>query len=144
MQKLTYRKRVVILILAFGATSILKIFILRSSNFFVSHLSNFALTGMLLSTSLLYFRKYNPRKARNEYLQALGVCVLLNLVLEFGKSIGNIKLPFGGTFESFNIADPIDGLFGLAAIVAVALVKKYWINKVIPIESSEDNLCKSA
>ena len=124
--KLTNNQKALVLAVFFGSIGALKIFILRSDNFFISHLSNFGLTGLLLSSSLFSLRKYDKKKSDRDFKQALVVCVALNLILELGGSIGTLNLPFGGTFENFNIADPLDAVFGLISILIVVLIKKYW------------------
>ena len=130
-QRFAYNKKVVTLAVFFGVISVLKIFILHDKSFVTSHLSNFGLTGLLLSSSLIAVGKFNAKKAKRDFIQALVICVALNLILEFGGTIGDLKLPFGITFESFNVADPVDALFGLVATAVVLAAKKYWIKPTL-------------
>lgn len=124
----THNKKVLILATVFGLTIFLRNFISSDRSFIMSHLSNFGFTGLLLTSSLFIIGKYSPKKAKRDFTQALVVCIALNIILEFSDSVGDLQLPFGITFQSFNTADPIDAVFGFVAIIAVLLTGKYWIN----------------
>lgn len=93
------------------------------TNFVVLHISNFAITGLVMSVEIFkYVRKGEYLESRLRSL--VYISIALNILVE-SVSINDIKLPFNVTWINFNTADPIDALFGIVAALLFLIVMKF-------------------
>lgn len=101
---------------------IYKIIFNDSTDFISLHISNFAITGLIISAEMLK----NVRKGKyttSNLNSWILISLVLNIIVE-SVTIKDINLPFGVTWVNFNTADPIDALFGIvAALLFYAVIK---------------------
>lgn len=83
--------------------------------FIHDHISNFAITGAMLSFSLFY-DLYKGTVTKLSFIGALAFWGLINIVIEFFVRLQTLPLP-GVSLTDFNTPDPIDALFGIVAVL---------------------------
>ncbi len=90
------------------------------TDFISLHISNFAITGLIMSVELFKSVKRGEYSI-SDFRALVLISITLNILVE-SVNIGNIKLPLNVTFVDFNTADPIDALFGVLAVLLFVLV----------------------
>lgn len=103
-----YLTLLVVFILSFGLHA-------TKLPFVYDHISNFAITGAMLSSSLFY-DLYKGGVSKLSLLSAVAFWGLVNIVMEFFVRLQTLPLP-GVSFTDFNTPDPLDALFGIIAIL---------------------------
>jgi hypothetical protein len=84
------------------------------------HISNFAITGAILSFSLFY-DLHRGTLTKLSFFGALVFWGIVNIIMEFFVRLQTLSLP-GVSFINFNTPDPLDALFGLMAILLFYIV----------------------
>lgn len=91
-----------------------------------SHVSNFAITGAVL-TLLCTPRAFSDPGGRRRALLLCALFAAVNLVVEILMGIGGFDRVVNRLTDGFNTADPLDGVAGLAAVgvVLAALPRRH-------------------
>lgn len=122
-QKLNYRYPVYGLMCVYTLAFLYKIVFQDYTNFISLHISNFAITGLIMSLEM--FKAVRKGEYSVSRLRSLVVIsVVLNIIVEL-ISIKDIQLPLGVTWVDFNTADPIDAVFGIVAALLFFAVLKF-------------------
>lgn len=93
------------------------------TNFMSLHISNFAITGIIISLEMFRSVKqgeYSKVRLRNLLLTV----VVINIVVEL-INLKDVQLLFGVTLANFNTADPVDAVFGVLAAGLFLVVVQY-------------------
>ncbi len=121
--KLKYKYPIFGLLCLYTLPFIYKIVSQDHANFISLHISNFAITGLIMSLEM--FKSVRKGEYLVTQLRSLVVIsIVLNIVVEL-ISIDDIQLPLGVTWVDFNTADPIDAVFGIVAAILFFAVMKF-------------------
>lgn len=93
------------------------------TNFISLHVSNFAITGLVMSVDMFKSVRKGEFSAKGFHSLTV-ISIALNILVEL-VSIKDIQLPFGVTWINFNTADPIDALFGIVAALLFLIVMRF-------------------
>jgi len=89
------------------------------TNFISQHISNFAITGLIVSLEMFRNVKRGEYSLPN-FRALIVISIVLNIIVE-SISIENISLPLGVTWINFNTADPLDAVSGILAVLLFVL-----------------------
>ena len=101
--------------------------------FISQHISNFGITGALLTLSL-YPDLLTGKLTRTSLYVAIALWTAINVVIEFFVSLGDVALP-GLTLIRFNTPDPLDALFGIASIILFTIIVLHYCSQ--PVADAE-------
>ena len=104
----------------FGLPFVLRVVGLTTPEFFMLHISNFAITGLVFliaGYNNLIYKGFTQQRLIIE----LGLYAVINLVLELFINVQDITFSIV-TFEDFNTSDPLDLVYGLLAVVLLYVV----------------------
>lgn len=76
-----------------------------------AHITNFALTGLMLCLSL-YIDLHRGSLTKRSFVVVISLWVFINMVVELFVRLDTLRLP-GVDFTNFNTPDPFDALFGI-------------------------------
>ena len=102
--------------LAFGY----KLLFQDHTNFISQHISNFAITGLIISIEMFQSIR-NHEYSDNSFRALMVISIVLNILVE-SISLDEIKLPLGVRWVEFNVADPLDAVFGIVAVLLFMIV----------------------
>lgn len=104
----------------FGLPFVLRVAGLTTPEFFMLHVSNFAITGLVFliaSYNNLIYKGFSQQRLIIE----LGLYAVINGVLELFINVQDITFSIV-IFEDFNTSDPLDLVYGLLAVVLLYFV----------------------
>ncbi len=123
--RLKIRHPIYALMCIYGVAFVYKIVFGDHTNVICLHISNFAITGLIISLEMFKSVRngeYSAKRFRSLIVTAIALNILVEIV-----SIKDIQLPLGVTWVNFNTADPVDAVFGIVAALLFFFVMRFSI-----------------